>query len=173
MKKLTIILLLSAGLGWTARAQAYRTYRGEVRVKQDSFVVCGDRLTLDMHIAFTGLGVSRHRTLELTPLLCSGTDTIRLQPVVILGTNKWNMYRRALALRGEKGQRKEAYAVLKNRPSYLQEITYTQSVPYREWMKNAKLLLCGRLTGYSGHPLRTTTDELTGRIVIYENGDTQ
>lgn len=173
MKKIYIIGLLLACLCCAARPQERKIYRGEVRVKQDSFVISHDRLRLDMHLSFSGLKVGRTQSLELTPVLFDGKRQVRLQPVVINGANKQKMFRRAIRFHGEKAARGAAYLVVKNEPAYLQEIVYTQSIPYLDWMNDARLLLEGRLCNYAGNPVITFTDELTDRIVIYEDEKTK
>lgn len=173
MKTNYIIGLLLVCLSCAARPQEHKLYRGEIKVKQDSFVVNDSRLQLDMHIAFSGLKVGRTQRLELTPVLCNGQQQIRLQPIIINGTNKQKMYRRALRFHSEETVRGAAYLIVKNEPGYLQEIFYTQSVPYCEWMKEARLVLEGRLCNYAGRPVNMTVDELTDRIVIYEEEKTK
>lgn len=150
------------------QAQVQKVYRGRVLIKQDSFVVKQGKLYLDMNMEVSGLGVGRYEMLSLTPVLRSGNKAVALQPVVLNGTNRQKMYRRAIALKGETIAKGDAYLVLKNEPDLIKTFTYNQVISYRKWMKEAELVLIGELYDYSDIPAQRFEDVLTEKIVIEE-----
>ncbi|MCI6874736.1 MAG: hypothetical protein MR873_00450, partial [Parabacteroides sp.] len=102
----------------------------------------------------------------LIPLLRGEKDSLLLSPIVINGANKAKMYRRSLALKGKAEADEGAYAVLENDPNYARSIPYRKTIPYRNWMKRAKLVLVGELCNYYGIPQRLFIDVLTDQLDI-------
>lgn len=148
-------------------AQAQRVYQGKVKVKTNSIKVENGKLELDMEISVQGLSVSRYHTLSLIPVLRSGADSLIMQPIVLNGINKQKMYKRTLALNGKREADKGAYMVLKNMPLLLVQIPYQQSVPYRNWMHDAQLVLIGESCNYYGTPIAFTADILTEHLDLH------
>ncbi len=165
----TIVIYLAAIVCvFSLHAQEQKSYRGQILVKQDSFLVKQDLLYLNMNIEISGLAVGRYEKLILTPVLRFKNEVVSLQPIVLNGANKHKMYKRAIALDGPVIAKEGAFVVLKNEPELIKEIAYVQSVPYKEWMKDAELVLIGELCNYAGTPKQVLRNVLTEKIVIYK-----
>ena len=88
-------------------------YRGMVYVRENSIGLQGDNLMLDLQIDLSGLSVGRYESLAIAPMLREGRDSLRLQPIVVNGTNKQKVYERTLAFRGKAVADDGAYLVVK------------------------------------------------------------
>lgn len=143
-------------------------YKGLVSIKQNEADVANGILQLDMNILLSGLPVGRYHTLELTPVLRNGNQSLRLSPLRINGANKQKMYERTIAFKGKQAADGDAYLVLKSDPSLLQEVNYKQEVSFQPWMKEAELVLVGELNNYEGNLIQTYTDVLTDCLHISE-----
>lgn len=141
-------------------------YKGLVSIKQNNIVLENDVLSLDMNICLSGLSVACHQSLLLTPVLRSGSNSLRLQPIRINGANKQKMYKRTVAFQGEAVAKGDVYVVLEGEPTLLQEVTYEKKLPYQPWMEHAELVLVGELNNYDDIPVQTYTDVLTDDLNI-------
>lgn len=170
MKKNIFIYIVMSLIACTSvlQAQEEKTYKGQVLVKQDSIVVKRDVLYLNLNMEISGLAVGRYQKLILTPVLRAGDKDVSLQPIVLNGINKQKMYERAKVFDGVVIAKEGAYVVLKNEPELLKEIIYNQSIVYKDWMKDAKLVLIGELCNYWGTPCQVFVDELTDKLTIKE-----
>lgn len=162
---LYILFFFIAMLAFPVQAQT-SVYRGMVKVKQNKAEQENGRLTLDMDFSIIGLSAGRLQSFLLTPVLRSGSNSLRLQPIRINGANKQKMYQRALAF-GDENTQGNAYIILKSDPTLLQEINYRKEIPFQPWMEHAELLLIGELNNYDDRPLQTYTDQLTDDLRVY------
>lgn len=162
MKMILYSVVVAWGLCIPATAQ--KIYRGKVDVNQKRLEIRGDSLLMEMNLSFCGLSVGRHQSLYLTPVIKQGDKIVALQSILIHGANKQKMYRRAQVLTPGKAQ-DHIYTAIKNKPSYLQELCYYQSVRFEDWMKNAHLVLMGNLCNYDGRILQVFEDILTEDLI--------
>lgn len=160
---LAVLLIASVSV---VQAQEQKVYKGQVLVKQDSYKIKRDVLYVNMIIEVSGLAVGRYQKLILTPVLRAGNKDVSLQPIVLNGVNRHKMYRRAVEFDGHVIAKEGAYMVLKNEPEFLKQIAYEQTIAYKDWMKDAQLVLIGELCDYKGTPCQVMEDELTGKIEI-------
>lgn len=166
--RIWVICLLWICLATSAVAQYFNPVyqQGQVTVKSNRVELRGKSLKLDFSVEFKNLEIGRYETLTLIPLLRGEKDSLLLSPIVINGANKAKMYRRSLALKGKAEADEGAYAVLENDPNYARSIPYRKTIPYRNWMKRAKLVLVGELCNYYGMPQRLFIDVLTDQLDI-------
>lgn len=141
-------------------------YKGTVNIKQNKIELEKGVLSLDMDVSLCGLSVGRLQSLELTPVLRNGSNSVRLQPIRVNGINKQKMYKRALAFQGKAVADGNAYVILESDPALLQEIAYKKEVPFLPWMEHAELILVGELNNYDGIPVQVYTDVLTEDLNI-------
>lgn len=146
--------------------EAQKVYKGKVNVFQQTLKKKGGKLVMEMEVSVCGIAVGSQQSLLLLPMLKAGRDSLVMQPVVINGTNKQEMYNRAVALRGKAVADDGAFLVIKNDPNALIQFTYTQAVPFRGWMQDASLVLVGQFCNYNGDPKQTFIDTLTEKIRI-------
>lgn len=167
MKIVFYIMLLATGMVFPAQAQreaSREVYRGEVSVKQNKAEYVNNKLVLDFDISLCGLSIGRYQSLVLMPMLRFGRDSLIMPPVIVNGANKQKMYERAVELKGEEEAREAAYAVVKNDPRYIQEVSYKKTLPYRPWMSKAELVLIGELENYQGQAIQTFINVLTKEL---------
>ena len=141
-------------------------YKGMVNIKQNKIELEKGVLSLDMDVSLCGLSVGRLQSLELTPVLRNGSNSVRLQPIRVNGANKQKMYKRALAFQGKAAADGNTYVVLESDPALLQEISYKKEVPFLPWMQHAELILVGELNNYDDIPVQVYTDVLSDDLNI-------
>lgn len=146
--------------------EAQKVYKGKVNVFQQTLKKKGGKLVMEMEVGVCGIAVGSQQSLLLLPMLKAGRDSLVMQPVVINGTNKQEMYNRAVALKGKAAADGGAFLVIKNDPNALIQFTYTQTIPFRQWMQDASLVLVGQFCNYNGDPKQTFIDTLTEKIRI-------
>lgn len=158
-----LLTLLSSPVFGQTLAQSYK---GLVSVKENKTERVDSMLILNLDVKLSGLSIGRYNSLKLTLMLRSGNSSVLLQPIVLNGTNKHNMYERALELKGSQAADSDAYVVVKNDPALLQEISYNKVVPFEPWMEKAELVLVGNLLHYNGTLKNSFTDVLTECIGV-------
>lgn len=161
----TVVLLLSL-LSPAFSQTLTQSYKGIVSVKQNKIECVDNMLVLNADVKLCGLSVGRYNSLELTLMLRCGNNSVLLQPIVVNGANKQKMYERALVLKGRKAADAEAYVVIKNDPTLLQEISYKKAMPFQPWMEKAELVLVGNLLNYNGTLKHSFTNLLTDCINV-------
>lgn len=159
------LFLAVASLSPAVGQVTVQDYRGLVTVKQNRAERVGNRLELDMDIAFNGVAVGRYESLSVMPMLRCSTDSLVMAPIVLNGANKQKMYDRALILHGKEVANDGAYAVVKNIPLRI-EVSYRQSIPYYPWMRDAQLCLVGELCDYHGSPIQAFVNVLTETMKV-------
>lgn len=164
--KTTLYSLLLFLFLCTSFAEAQKVYKGKVNVFQQTLKKKDGKLLMEMEVSVCGISVGTQQSLLLLPMLKAGRDSLVMQPIVINGTNKQEMYNRAVALKGKVVADDGAFLVIKNDPGALIQFTYTQEVVYRKWMEEAGLLLVGQFCNYNGDPKQTFIDTLTDKIRI-------
>lgn len=156
------LALLSAGASLPAGAQAPQRqtlYGGRMAVAYTEPVRhAGDSLTISFRLTADSLTLESERSLTLTPLL-EGADTLRLQPLLLNGRNRHQVYRRNLSLGAETPG--AYYAVLKMTGRTEKSIDYCETVFFEPWMETARLAIEADLCGCGGH-----TEEITREVLF-------
>jgi hypothetical protein len=141
---------------------------GDVSVKLNKAELKGNALNLDADVRIGPLHVGRYSSVSLT-LVLKGTgkgESLSLPPVIVNGANKLQMYKRAVALYGEKGAKKGAYAMLKNDPELIQFHPYKRAVAYKPWMNNCQLILVREVKDYHDKTVQSSSVVLSRRLAI-------
>jgi hypothetical protein len=147
---------------------------GGVSVKVNNVELKGKALNLDADIRIGHINVGRYESVSLTFVL-KGTgrgQTLALPPVVLCGANKYQMYRRAIALHGAAEARNGAYAVLKNVPEVIQYQAYKRAVPYKAWMSNCQLILIREVKNYHNNTVESSSSILSRKLAIRSSATT-
>lgn len=154
------LLWAGASLGAGAQAQQRQTlYGGRIAVEYtEPARHRGDSLTISFRLTADSLALESERSLTLTPLL-EGADTLRLQPLLLNGRNRHQVYRRNLSLGAETPG--AYYDVLKMTGRTEKSIDYRQTFFFEPWMETARLALEADLCGCGGH-----TEEITREVLF-------
>ena len=102
---------------------------GEVAVSRD-----GERVFVAMDIDIRSLQLKSNNDLCLTPYIAAGGDTLRMQPVMIAGRNRYYHH-----LRNDR----EAACETIYRHGRVERIEYRTVVPYGEWMASGRIGIDG------------------------------
>ena len=174
MKTIDKVLIATVSfLATVAIASAQPEIRQELR--PDGGEACGmpvagatmernkDLMKIAVDLGLGGFGLTEDRVAVFTPLIVNGPDSLELPSVGLYGRTRWYQYLRA----GERplGGEGEQSIRWSERPGAL---SYSEIIPYAEWMNGSELLLRRRDYGCC----RTLVDEdvapLAGyREVIY------
>jgi len=154
MRRLYIIvsLLLCAALGMPALSdnthaahQLSLKEKNTIGVRFNAVRLDKEALLLDIDIdvKLNYIYVNRSESLQLSLALRSADNkqTLALPPIIINGANRWQMYKRAVVLKGESLANNGAYAVVKCDADLIQLVPYRIQIAYHEWMRNAQLVL--------------------------------
>lgn len=119
----------------------HRNSTGEMFVTGQQFSLADGRLNIDLSVDFEGLRMPSDRSLTLTPVLISGEN----EQSPAGGTHQ--RQGKAESVPAAKGIcRKRASApipavVIRNDARIARSFRYQVAVPYKEWMKDARLLM--------------------------------
>ncbi|MDL2281880.1 DUF3868 domain-containing protein [Parabacteroides sp. OttesenSCG-928-G06] len=132
------------------QAQEKAVYKGKAFVEDYSLFIQNDSAFFKATVCMTDIPLRKYYTLTITPVICSGTDSLELAPIVLQGGNKDKYYRRAARL--SKGEKviQPAHIVWKNKPEYIQVVKYKETLHSQPWMEDAQLVLKGTYTRYHG-----------------------
>jgi hypothetical protein len=165
--KAVIYRIISVLLGVTPAMQAQQQASG-VSVKLNKADLRGSTLSLDLDMKLNYIALGRHESLSLT-LVLKGTgkgQTLILPPVIINGTNKRQMFDRAVSIHGLTVAKKGAYAVLKTDPALIQYLSYKRAIAYKSWMSNCQLILVSEKKNYNNRTTQSSTNVLQKKIPV-------
>ncbi|MDR0976702.1 MAG: DUF3868 domain-containing protein [Prevotellaceae bacterium] len=165
MKKyilLAVALVLAAG----AYAQ---TAAGKINVQAKEAIQRGDSVYIGMDIMLEGMSMNSSRSMTLTPMLEASGRSMELPSVVINGSTRQRLFKRAMSL--HKDAAKGYYAVVRSRnrrdkagESYVRTVPYHLAVPYEAWMDSARVLMVQELCGCGGYEQQVSVEPLVNRI---------
>ncbi|MDH6389747.1 chemotaxis protein histidine kinase CheA [Parabacteroides sp. PFB2-12] len=145
-----ITLCLLVASVFSVQAQQTAVYKGKAFVEDYDLFMQNDSAFFQATICVTDIPLVKYHTLTITPVLCSGSESLELAPIVLQGGNKDKYYRRAAQLsKGEKAIQ-SAYVVWKNEPKKIQVVKYKKTLLSQPWMEDARLVLKGTYTRYHG-----------------------
>lgn len=116
-------------------------YRGEMFVTGQRFSLTDGHLNVDLSVDFEGLKMPSDESLTITPVLANGENEQDLPAVLINGTEKQKVYQREQEFAGSKNPAPIPAVVIRNDAKMSRSFRYRVAVPYREWMKDAILLI--------------------------------
>lgn len=148
-KSIFYIGIMALLLPVAARAQQSTDYTGKVKIVRQEMVQRGDSLYFYMHLNLNGNNVDRNKSMDITPVLTNGIESVELPMVSIQGKRKYKEYRRQMALMSawERQNYTVPYAVLKGYGSFEKGLEYTYVLPFEPWMANAFLEIKNDLCG--------------------------
>lgn len=133
MKK-QIIAALLCGIAFTAGAEMIVN---RVGVENLNVERNGNSLWIDMNLILNDLKVSSNRCVFLQPAIVNGSDSLALPPVSIYGRRRYYYFERNggdALMKGSNG----LTLMAKDCPD---SISYSQKVPYSDWMDGARISL--------------------------------
>lgn len=168
-KSLIALFLLVQQLVVPAFGQ--EAYKGEIYVAGKQVFVSGNTLHVDMSVNYEGLKLPSNESLTLTPVLKSPTYSLELPSILVNGLQKQKVYHREEALAKKRYSKNKARlnapaVVVKNDPKSSRQFSYKVEVPYREWMKDAVLLMRSRECGCNGKPAGVFEDKIADAITL-------
>lgn len=149
---------------------------GVVRIISSSLQRRGDRMEIDFLLDYRNLEIGRNGQMTLTPAIVAPHERVTLSPLLLEGTVRSKVNRRRATLEREPvyGLENAPVTVLPmrkriraNAPS---RIKYAASVPYRDWMDGADLVIdrateeCGRSYNYRAWTLTSYQAPLAARL---------
>ena len=157
----TLAVLLTTTCA-TIKAQEF--YRGKLFVTGQRFSLEDDRLNVDLSVDFEGLKMPADESLTLTPVLKDGENEQELPAVLINGAEKEKVYRREQAFSKSKNPSPIPAVVIRNDAAMARSFRYRVAVPYREWMKNAVLLIRSQECACHGKQGAIYEDRIANRL---------
>lgn len=154
-----------------APAFCQEVYKGEISVTDKQLFVLGGNLRVEISVNYEGLKLPSNESLTLTPLLKSPEHSLELPSILVNGLQKQKVYHREKVLAGKHYSRKNKRVnapvmVVKNDPKSSRQFSYKVQVPYREWMKDAVLLINSRECGCNGKPAGVFEDKIADAITL-------
>lgn len=161
MKKIITIhiFILTLLFGATPFSFAQQVHRGQISLPGE-LVQQGDQLHLNLDANLSGLDLSRNRAIMLTPVLVGPAgQRFEYPSILVNGKVRNKVYNRALALDDEtRYMQSRYYAVLQSNDRTNRSLTYTQTIPFQDWMADAHLDLREHSYCYIKHVIvRITT----------------
>jgi len=165
IKNIFLTLLLSV---FIIPAGAQKIYKGQITVNPRELSQKGDLLVISVDIDFTGLAMESDRSLSLIPMLVSSDMEQELPYILVNGQNRHKVYQRELALNRKKREldAESVYAVVKAEPNLGKKVYYQISLPFEDWMENARLDLKEDLCGCAGHSQQIAIDKLIATVLM-------
>ncbi|MDR0976423.1 MAG: DUF3868 domain-containing protein, partial [Prevotellaceae bacterium] len=165
---LTLLLSLPAG---TAALHAQGSYDGRIWADHTQALHRGDSVYFDIDLLLEDIIVDSERSLTLTPMLETDTQSKTLPSVLINGYQRQKLYQRALELSG----RSDAYYMViesKRNPEqpgyYDRAVEYSVAFPYEAWMDSARIVLQQDLCSCGGHTGQLTVGTLGSGLTHFE-----
>jgi len=116
-------------------------YRGEIEVLPVRLVQAGETLHVELNVVTRDLKVSPAVGVDLIPRLVAPADTLALPKVSLMGRTEYKNYERLLTLMNDRelAAYEQPYAVERSYRKGSDTIAYRYTLPFRAWMKDARL----------------------------------
>lgn len=138
LNTITIVLLSFIAFGAMAQNSTVSVVSNDLRKK-------GNTLNIDATIIVPGDAVKSKNFIELTPVLETENQKMGLPSVLVNGKNRQKVYDRLNALNNlEEEQR---FAIVKAADAESHTVEYKMTIPWEEWMRDAKFVLAQDLCG--------------------------
>lgn len=154
-------LLLSVAIP----GMAQKIYNGQIAILSHELRQQGDSLILDMVFDFSGIKIDANRHLTLTPVLVAPDNETGLPEIVVNGRSWQKVYEREMALDGASSTTPyPTYAVIKAGSKKDKTLRYRMTLPFEEWMKDARLDMKEDLCNCGGQPQELATELLVNHV---------
>lgn len=145
---ISIVLLAFVSLGAMAQNSTVSVISNDLRKK-------GNTLSIDATIIVPGDVVKSKNFIELTPVLETSNQKMGLPSVLVNGKNRQKVYDRLTALNNL--DEEPRFAVVKAAEAAEHRVEYKTTIPWEDWMRDAKFVLapdlCGCGTETPGEPI--------------------
>lgn len=147
-----------------AGAQAQDAYDGTFGFDDVRITKQAEEVLVDFKLNLTSVSIAKQAKVELTPVLRSNSEgqSLELAPIVIAGKKRDKVIRRELLLQNYSFP-VEPYKYVVSEEE--QSVMVSMSLPYSEWMRDARLEVAEESTGCAGCLHDNITYDLTGRIL--------
>lgn len=174
------LLLISVASPVVANAAPDAT----LRVVSSSLQRRGDRMEINLVLDYRNLEIGRNVQLTLTPAIVAPQERVTLSPLVLEGKVRSKVNRRRETLNGGPAFEQENAPVTvaplrkRMRANAPARLRYASSVPYREWMDGADLMIdrtanmCGKSYRYGEWKLASYQAPLAARLSLIVPSDT-
>lgn len=163
-KKYLISILMSLVVATTGAQQ--KSYKGKLNIVPYELSQRGDSLYIGMNVDIANLKINSQRSLDLIPVLKTQEGQEKELPgIKICGRNRYKAYKREIALWGEKYMPEmETHTVV--RSGRITPVNYTYTIPFEQWMKNARLDLKEDLCGCAGATQQISVERLVDNVSL-------
>ncbi|WP_319504054.1 DUF3868 domain-containing protein [Bacteroides graminisolvens] len=166
MKKNAIALLLL--LFFCGSAYCQSAYKGQLQVTDKALSVSSGKLQVNMGVSYQNLKLPSDESLTLTPVLQTSGQSLELPSILLNGPLKQKVYNRSQVLsKGKKTQGTNAPSVvIKDDHGSARHFSYKVQIPYKDWMKDAVLVLRTEECGCNGKPALTMEDKIADAMPL-------
>jgi len=134
----TIALLLVSSIHISAQNTGVSVISNELRKR-------GNNVEIDATIHIPPHIVKSKNFIELTPVLETNATRVGLPSILVNGKNRTKVYNRMKALNNLED--KQYFTVIENNKQEMQPIEYKMTIPWEEWMSDARFVLAQDLCG--------------------------
>jgi len=147
---------------------AQKIYKGQITINPRELNQKGDSLRINLDVDFSGLVMENDRSLSLIPMLVSNSEELELPSILINGRTRHKAYKRELALSTRKriSAAESVYAVVRAENNSVRKMRYLLTIPFEEWMKDARLDLKEDLCGCAGQMRQIAIDKLIPTVLM-------
>ncbi|GHT29099.1 hypothetical protein AGMMS49574_04840 [Bacteroidia bacterium] len=149
--------------------QAQAPAQKNVTAKVNRSDLRGNSLNLDVDVRLNYLDVGRYESLKLTLVLrdnATKKQIVRLPAIIVNGTNKRQMYDRAVEILGKEAAKGKNYAVLKCDKGVIQFVPYRRTIAFKPWMNNCQLVIIGEVKDYNDKTVSGFTNVIQQRLPV-------
>lgn len=107
----------------------------------------GNLVELNILLECNGIAISTNEQLEVRPVLVKERDTLRLAPLLFTGNTRAKVNHRLARFSGDAPTGYANINIKQLAESGHTKITYTQQIPFQEWMFGSRVILENRVTG--------------------------
>ncbi|MBO5444517.1 MAG: DUF3868 domain-containing protein [Muribaculaceae bacterium] len=139
---ITAAITVNSGSGMAAGVKRASDATPDIKVTNAVATRNGELITVSMNICLDSLKVNRNREIVLRPALATENDTLRLDPVTVYGSTRWNQMRRT----GYKAGADQEISVRSGSKSLREPLQYNVHIPYSPELEGAELIML--INGY-------------------------
>lgn len=146
---------------------AQKIYNGQIAVTLYELQQREDSLYLDMELDFSNIKMDANRHMTLTPVLVAPGNEMGLSDIVVNGKRWHKVYERETALRGGNNtDPSPSFAVINAGEKTIKPLRYKTTIPFEEWMQDARLDMREDLCNCGGKPQELATELLASQISL-------
>lgn len=143
-------LLMMAGLAFSSGLLAQTAFKGQLYINDEKFHLQGELLHVQLRFSYDGNILNSGETLNLTPVLKSGSQMLPLSSVVVNGSERSKYQRRGDAFAHR--VRSNVAVVTADKRKGSRFFIYDTTIPYSDWMQGASLFIESEEHGWGKKP---------------------